>query len=414
MKVVVIGGGAAGILCAIECAKNCDNEVILVEKKSSLGNKLKITGKGRCNITFAGGIDEFKKNVVRNYKFMYSSFTNFDNNDVVKYFNDIGIDTKIERGGRVFPTCDDATKIVNALKYQLEKHKVKVLYNLSVVDIIQENNTVAGVVLSNKTVISCDKCVVATGGKSYPSTGSTGDGYKICHKLGHSIVKLKPGLVPLKSKSKICPRLQGLTLRNIRFKLIDDDTKSVIYEDFGELLFAHFGITGPVVLSSSSKLNRVQNIEEKLNNSCIKASIDLKPALSFDMLDKRVCRDFDKFANKEFKNSLSELLPEKLIKVVVELTGISENKKVNQINKEERKKLVQLLKDFRLDISDFLGYDTAIITCGGVDVKEVNPKTMESKIVKGLYIIGELLDVDAYTGGYNLQIAFSTAMAASK
>ncbi len=413
MKVVVIGGGAAGMLCAIECAKN-GNEVVLVEKKSSLGNKLKITGKGRCNITFDGGINEFEKNVIRNCKFMYSSFTNFDSNDVIKYFNDIGITTKIERGRRVFPECDDATKVVDALKHQLEKQKVKVLYNLSVTDIIQENNAIKGVVLSNKTLISCDKCVISTGGKSYPSTGSTGDGYKICQKLGHSIITLKPGLVPLKSKGDICSKLQGLTLRNVGFKLIDDETKDVIYEDFGEMLFAHFGITGPVVLSSSSKLNRTKNVEEKLNNSCIKASIDLKPALSFEMLDKRVCRDFEKFANKEFKNSLNELLPEKLIKVVVQLSGISENKKVNQITKDERENLVKILKDFRLDISGFLGYDNAIITCGGVDVKEVNPKTMESKIIKGLYIIGELLDVDAYTGGYNLQIAFSTAMAASK
>jgi predicted Rossmann fold flavoprotein len=419
MKVVVIGGGAAGIMSAIISAKE-GNQVVLLEKTSQLGNKLKITGKGRCNLTFDGDINDFKKNIVKNYKFMYSSFSNFSNVDVVEYINSLGVGTKVERGKRIFPISDKAEDILNVLTKELKKYNVKIIYNANVKKIntkkINEENNLESVDLEDGTNILCDKCIIATGGKSYQKTGSSGDGYIIARKMGHNIIDIKPGLVALKSNDEICKKLQGLTLKNIKFKLIEikEESQEEIYSDFGELLFAHFGITGPVVLSSSSKLNRIDMLEEKLAKKKIYASIDLKPALDFEVLDKRICRDFEKYANKEFKNSLNDLLPQKLIKEIIELSGIDENKKVNIINKIERKKLVNCLKDLRVNISNLMPLESAIITCGGIDTKEINPKTMESKLVKGVYFAGEILDIDAYTGGYNLQIAFSTANAAGK
>lgn len=410
MKVVVIGGGAAGMIAAITSQKE-GNEVILVEKKPSLGNKIKITGKGRCNLTFEGDIDDFKKNIVKNYKFMYSSFNKFSNKDVVNFFEELGVKTKVERGARIFPVSDKAEDIVDALAKKMNKENIQVLSNVSVEDIDVCDSILKGVILSNGKYIECDKCIISTGGKSYPTTGSTGDGYRLAQKLGHSIVNILPGLVPLRSEDEVCKKLQGLSLKNIKFSLIEKSGK-LIYDDFGEMMFSHFGLTGPVVLSSSSKLNREEYISQKISNKEIYAYIDLKPALDIDVLDKRICRDFEKYCNKEFKNSLNELLPQKLIPVIISLSGIDENKKVHQITKEERKKLVSLLKSFKVNISGFMPLDIAIVTCGGVDVKEVNPKTMESKIVKGIYFAGEILDVDAYTGGYNLQIAFSTGYAA--
>lgn len=412
MNVVVIGGGAAGMIAAITSAKE-GNTVILIEKNNSLGNKIKITGKGRCNLTFDGDIEDFKSNIVKNYKFMYSSFNNFNNKDVVSYFNSLGVKTKVERGGRVFPVSDKAEDVVNALKDELNKYNVKIIYRKALKDLILEDDKVIGIKLNDNTIIDCDKCIIAVGGKSYPTTGSTGDGYDIARRYGHEVIDIKPGLVPLKSEDKLCKDLQGLSLKNISFKLIEKNGK-VIYEEFGEMLFSHFGITGPVVLSSSSKLNRVENVEEKIKNHEIFASLDLKPALDIDVLDKRICRDFEKYTNKEFKNALNDLLPQKLIPVIISLSGIDENKKVHQIKKEERKKLVELLKSLKINISGFMPIDIAIITCGGIDVKKINPKTMESKIVKGLFFAGEILDVDAYTGGFNLQIAFSTGVAAGK
>mgnify|MGYP003289100233 CR=1 FL=1 len=412
MNVIVIGGGAAGMMAAITSAKE-GNSVVLIEKSNALGNKLKITGKGRCNLTFEGDLEDFKSNIVKNYKFMYSSFNNFTNKDVVNYFNSLGIKTKVERGSRVFPVSDNAEDIVNALKCELNKYNVKVLYRKSLEDLILENNKVVGVKLSDGSKIDCQKCIIAVGGKSYPTTGSTGDGYSIARKYGHEIIDIKPGLIPLKSNDKLCKELQGLSLKNVAFKLQEKNGK-VIYEDFGEMLFAHFGITGPVVLSSSSKLNRIENIDEKIKNHEIFAVIDLKPALDINVLDKRICRDFEKYSNKEFKNSLNDLLPQKLIPIVIFLSGIDENKKVHQIKKEERKKLIEILKNLKICISGFMPIDIAIITCGGVDVKKINPKNMESKIIKGLFFAGEILDIDAYTGGYNLQIAFSTGVAAGK
>lgn len=412
MGVIVIGGGAAGMIAAIT-SSNEGNDVTLIEKTSSLGNKIKITGKGRCNLTFDGDIEDFKNNIVKNFKFMYSSFNAFSNVDVVNYFNKLGVKTKIERGGRVFPVSDDANEVVKVLKDELNKNHVNIIYNVSVDNFILDNNKIKALKLSNNKIIECDKCIIATGGKSYPKTGSSGDGYVYAKKLGHKIVDLKPGLVPLRSSDSICKLLQGLSLKNVTLSLKYKGGKE-IYKEFGEMMFSHFGITGPIVLSASSKLNRVENVDNLMQNSDIIASIDLKPALDDDTLDKRICRDFEKYTNKEFKNSLDDLLPKKLIPVIIELSGIDENKKVNQITKEERKRLVKLLKNLQITITGFMPFDIAVITSGGVDVKDINPKTMESKIVKGIYFAGEILDVDAYTGGFNLQIAFSTGYAAGK
>lgn len=413
MNVVVVGGGPAGMIAGITSAEE-GNNVILVEKNSSLGNKLKITGKGRCNLTFDGDEEKFRNNIVNSSKFMYSSFSNFNNKDVVDFFNKLGVKTKVERGGRVFPVSDSAMDVVNALKNKLKKENVKIKYNSRVVEIITENEKISGVKLENGTEVACDKCIIATGGKSYSSTGSTGDGYILLEKLGHSIKEIKPGLVPLKSEDKICKELQGLSLRNVKVSLIDKTNNKILYSEFGEMMFSHFGVTGPVVLSASSKLNTVKNIKEKIKNKQIELVIDLKPALSFEVLDKRIQRDFEKYTNKEFKNSLNDLLPQKLISPIINLSKIDKEKKVHQITREQRENLVNIVKNLKINISGFMPLDMAIVTSGGINTKEINPKTMESKIVKGLYVVGELLDVDAYTGGYNLQIAFSTGVAAGK
>ena len=412
MEVIVIGGGAAGMIAAITSAKE-GNNVTLIEKKSTLGNKVKITGKGRCNITFDGDIDNFKSNIVKNYKFMYSSFNNFNNNDVIDYFENLGVKTKVERGGRIFPVSDKAEDVVYALEKELKNNNVKIIYNTSVKKIVTKEQVINSVILDNGKEIICDKCIVATGGMSYKTTGSTGDGYIFAKDTGHKIVEILPGLVPLKSDDKICKDLQGLSLKNVTLTLKEKSGKK-IYEEFGEMMFSHFGITGPIVLSSSSKLNRYDNVNEKINNHEIIASVDLKPALDIDTLDKRICRDFEKYTNKEFKNSLNDLLPQKLIPVIISLSKIDENKKVHQINKKERAKLVEVIKNLQVNITGFMPIDIAIVTSGGVDVKDINPKTMESKIVKGLYFAGEVLDIDAYTGGFNLQIAFSTGYAAGR
>ena len=370
------------MMAAITAARE-NNEVTLIEKTSSLGNKIKITGKGRCNLTFDGDLEDFKRNIVKNYKFMYSSFNNFTNKDVVSFFESHGVKTKVERGGRIFPVSDSALDIVKALEKELKKQKVNILLNTSIKEVLTCNNIVTGIKLENGKNLECDKCIIATGGKSFPKTGSSGDGYKLAKKLGIDIVDITPGLVPLRSNDKEVKELQGLSLKNISFKLIDE-TKT-IYEDFGELMFAHFGLTGPVVLSSSSVLNRIDNLKEKLQLGKIFAIIDLKPALSFEVLDKRICRDFEKYTNKEFKNSLNDLLPQKLIPIIIKNSAIDENKKVNQITKEERKRLTECIKKLRVNISDLMPLEIAIITCGGINVKEINPKTMESKKISGLY-----------------------------
>ena len=410
MKIVVIGAGAAGMMAAITSAKN-NNDVILIEKTKSIGNKVKITGKGRCNLTFDGDIEDFKNNIVKNDKFMYSSFSNFTNKDVVEYFNSLGVKTKVERGGRIFPASDRAEDVVLALKNELKKYNVKIDYETELKDFIIKDNTLIGI-KTNKKDYFADKFILCTGGKSYKTTGSSGEGFELLKKYGHNIIDLRPGLVPLKSNDEICKRLQGLTLKNVGFKILDKE--KVIYDSFGEMLFAHFGLTGPIVLSGSSLLNRLENLGDKFTKKNIYGIIDLKPALSLETLDKRIKRDFDKYSNKEFKNSLVDLLPQKMIPVIVELSNIKPDKKVHQITKEERGRLAYLIKNLKIQIVDLMPIDIAIITCGGVDVKQVNPKTMESKVIKNLFLAGEVLDVDAFTGGFNLQIAFSTAVAAGK
>ena len=410
MKVVVIGAGAAGMMAAITSAKN-NNDVILIEKTKSIGNKVKITGKGRCNLTFDGDIEDFKNNIVKNDKFMYSSFSNFTNKDVVEYFNSLGVKTKVERGGRIFPVSDRAEDVVLALKNELKKYNVKIDYETELKDFIIKDNTLIGI-KTNKKDYFADKFILCTGGKSYKTTGSSGEGFELLKKYGHNIIDLRPGLVPLKSNDEICKRLQGLTLKNVGFKILDKE--KVIYDSFGEMLFAHFGLTGPIVLSGSSLLNRLENLGDKFTKKNIYGIIDLKPALSLETLDKRIKRDFDRYSNKEFKNSLVDLLPQKMIPVIVELSNIKPDKKVHQITKEERGRLAYLIKNLKIQIADLMPIDIAIITCGGVDVKQINPKTMESKVIKNLFLAGEVLDVDAFTGGFNLQIAFSTAVAAGK
>ena len=410
MKVIVIGAGAAGMMAAITSAKY-GNEVILLEKTKSIGNKLKITGKGRCNLTFDGDIEDFKSNIVKNSKFMYSSFSNFTNKDAVEYFNSIGVKTKVERGGRIFPVSDKAEDIVLALKNELRKYNVKIDYETELRDFIIKDNTLIGI-RTNKKDYFADKFILCTGGKSYKATGSSGECFEILKKYGHNIIDLRAGLVPLKSNDEICNKLQGLTLKNVNFKILDKE--KIIYNSFGEMLFAHFGLTGPIVLSGSSLLNRLENLGDKFTKKDICGIIDIKPALSLETLDKRIKRDFDKYSNKEFKNSLVDLLPQKMIPVIVELSNINPDKKVHQITKEERGRLAYLIKNLKIQIADLMPIDIAIITCGGVDVKQVNPKTMESKVIKNLFLAGEVLDVDAFTGGFNLQIAFSTAVAAGK
>jgi len=411
MNVVVIGAGAAGMISAIVSAKD-KNNVTILEKTSDAGNKLKITGKGRCNLTFDGDFEYFSKNITVNNKFMYSPFNTFSNKDTVNFFNELGVKTKLERGNRFFLESDNADEAVSAFKRELRKYKVKIEYNSQVKKIIIHENKVKAILLENGKEIACDKCIVATGGKSYPKTGSTGDGYEIAKEVGHKIIDIKPGLVPIKSNDDICKLLQGLTLKNVEIKVVD--TNKVIYTDFGEMLFAHFGLTGPIILSSSSKINRVKDLEEKIKDKKIYISIDLKPALSVEVLDKRLQRDFEKYTNKEFKNCLSDLFPQKLIPYMISESKIDENKKVHQITREERLSLCNLMKNLRVNIDGLMAVEVGIVTCGGVSTKEINPKTMESKLVSGLYFAGEVIDIDGYTGGFNLQIAFSTGYAAGK
>lgn len=397
MEIIIIGGGPAGMLAAIK-SKEEKNKVTIIEKNKILGKKMLITGKGRCNITSGLEISEFIKNVPSNGKFLYSSFKNFTNKDILKLLK---IPVKLERGNRYFPVSDKAKDVVEALENNLKG--VKIIINTRAEEIIVKENKAIGVKTNNGTYYA-DKIILATGGKSYPLTGSTGDGYEISKKLGHTITKIKPALVPLvaKNDSKIlCKKMQGLSLKNVGLKLYNNN--KLIYEDFGEMLFTHFGVTGPIILSSSSHL-----VRQELKNT--KIEIDLKPALTEEKLDERILRDFQTEKNKEFKNSLDKLLPQKMIPVIIKLLGI--NKKVNEIKKEERHKLVRLLKYFPIEIEGFRDISEAIITSGGISVKEINPKTMESKLIKNLYFAGEIIDVDAYTGGFNLQIAYSTGYTA--
>lgn len=419
MKVIIIGGGPAGMLAAISSAQN-GNEVTILEKMDMLGKKLLITGKGRCNITSNIPIEDFIKNIPGNGMFMYSSFNNFDNTDIIKLLQEEGVDTKVERGNRIFPVSDKSQDVQKALIKRLKKLNVKIVLNAKVESIlVNEEREAYGVVAKingKKEKILAEKIIIATGGKSYPGTGSTGDGYAILKQLGHTITQIRPSLVPLTaSKDKgleLCKNMQGLSLKNVQIKLKDMQKNKIIYEDFGEMLFTHFGVSGPTILSGSAHLLRYKNVDELLKNGNIELSIDLKPALTDEKLDERILRDFNEEKNKVFKNSLDKLLPKKMIDTIIELSGINSNKKVNEITKKERLELVRVLKNVRICISGFRPIEEAIVTSGGVTIKEINPKTMESKIIKNLFVAGEIIDVDAYTGGFNLQIAYSTGYTA--
>ena len=415
MKVVVIGGGPAGMMAAITASQKGD-KVILIEKMKSLGRKLLITGKGRCNITSSLPIDEFIKNTPGNGKFLYSSYQIYTNKDIIKFLKEEGLEVKEERGNRIFPITDHSKDVLECFIKKLKKNNVEIHYNEKVEEILyekKEKEKIVKGVRTDKKIILAEKVILATGGKSYPLTGSTGDGYDLAKKLGHTIKEIKPSLVPLEIYEKdICKELQGLSLRNISIKLLDSEKNKHIYEDFGEMLFTHFGVSGPIILSSSALLVRYKNIEEKYKNRSIKLVIDFKPALLEQKLESRILRDWDELKNKQYKNSLDKLLPQKLISVIVRQSKIDATKKVNEITKEERRNLVHLLKNFTLEIKAFRPIEEAIITSGGINIKEIDPKTMESKIVKNLYIAGEIIDVDSYTGGFNLQIAYSTGYVA--
>lgn len=414
MKVLIIGGGPSGMIAAISSSQDKNNEVILFEKMNMLGKKLLITGKGRCNITSSIDIHEFIQNITGNGKFMYSAFENFTNDDIIKLLNKSGVKTKVERGNRVFPASDKSIDVRNALERELKTRNVKIKLNTKVKSILADDNKAVGIELEGGEKVYADKIILATGGKSYPLTGSTGDGYIMAKKLGHTIITPKGSLVPLTSKDNDVKSLQGLSLRNVKIILKDIEKNKKIYEDFGEMLFTHFGVSGPTILSSSAHLLRYKNSEELMKNDKIKLFIDLKPALTNEQLDLRIRRDFDENKNKQFKNSLDKLLPKKMIEVIIKRSKINEEKKINEITKEERRNLVELLKNFEVNINGFRPIEEAIVTAGGINVKEIDPKTMESKLVRNLYFAGEIIDVDAYTGGFNLQIAYSTGYVAGK
>lgn len=400
-KVVIIGAGASGMMAA-KVASDRGLDVVVLEKQKRCGHKLAITGKGRCNITNDCEIEELIENVPTNGKFLYSAFYTFTNDQVIQMFNDLGVETKTERGKRVFPVSDKAIDVVRALERQMKSNKnVEVLLNSRVEEIVAEDGAVKKVVLSNKKEIECDSVIVATGGVSYPKTGSTGDGYKFAKRLGHTVIAPKPSLIGLEVAESYIGDLEKLSLRNVKIDVYNSKNKK-IYEDFGEMEFTKYGIDGPIVKSASCRMG-------DMSKDNYKVVLDLKPVLDEEKLDKRIQRDFQKYANKNFENSLNDLLPKKLIPVIVKLSRIDPYMKVNQISKEDRKNLVHLIKNITLTVKNYRPIEEAIITSGGIKTSEINSSTMESKLVSGLFFAGEVIDVDAYTGGFNLQIAFSTA-----
>ncbi len=401
-KVLVVGGGAAGMFAAIFAAYN-GNEVHIFEKNEKLGKKLFITGKGRCNITNASDMETLFRSVVSNSKFLYSSLYGYTNQDVIAFFEQIGVHTKLERGNRIFPISDHSSDVIAALTKELRNLGVEIHLHTEVAKVLGKSAFEA-VVLRNGNRIEGDACIIATGGLSYPTTGSTGDGYRFAKAFGHQVTELYPALVPLVIKQDYVRELQGLSLRNVEASILDG--KKTIYSDFGEMLFTHYGVSGPLMLSASSYIAKTLKQRE------LSLVIDLKPALNSEQVDQRVLRDFEEGMNKQFKNVLGKLFPTKLIPIMLELSGIDSEKKVNLITKEERRRFVHLIKNFTLTISGLREFNEAIITQGGVSVKEINPTTMESKFVSNLYFVGEVLDLDALTGGFNLQIAWSTAYAA--
>ncbi|MDD3360968.1 MAG: NAD(P)/FAD-dependent oxidoreductase [Hespellia sp.] len=402
-KVLVIGGGAAGMMAAIIAARN-GREVQLYEKNEKVGKKLFITGKGRCNITNACDMDTLFDSVSSNSKFLYSSFYTFTNEQAIDFFEEIGVHTKIERGNRVFPSSDHSSDVIGAMTREMKKLDVEMHLNCEIKKVVSKDGIFSYIEEKNGKKIYGDACIVATGGISYQSTGSTGDGFRFAKEMGHEVTKLYPSLVPMTAREAYVKELMGLSLRNVQVTIYNGKKK--VYDDFGEMLFTHFGVSGPLIISASSLLApQIQKNEMQL-------FIDLKPALSFEQLDSRVLRDFEEAKNKQFKNSIDRLFPAKLKPVMIELSGIDPEKKVNEISKEERHAFVNLIKAFPMTITGLRDYNEAIITKGGVKVKEVDPGTMESKLVRHLYFAGEVLDLDALTGGFNLQIAWSTGYVA--
>lgn len=412
-KVIIIGGGAAGMLAAIAAANN-GKQVIVFEQNEKLGKKIFITGKGRCNLTNACDVETLFQNVVTNEKFMYSAFYGFDNQETIRFFESIGLRTKIERGDRVFPASDHSSDVIKVLKEEMKRKEIQVFLNTKVKRITTQSyenegnektqgyiNSITGVILENGREEKADSVIVATGGLSYPTTGARGDGYKIAAGSGHKLKEAFPALVPLAIKESFCKDLQGLALKNVKASIINSKRK-IIYEDFGEMLFTHYGVSGPIILSASSY------ITDKIGKEKFSLFLDLKPALSEEQLDKRILRDFEDNRQKQFKNALNGLFPTRIIPVMIETSGIVPEKKIFEITKEERKAFVHCIKNFQLTITGTGDFNEAIITKGGVSVKDINPSTMESKKVKGLYFAGEVLDIDALTGGFNLQVAWST------
>ena len=402
--VAIIGGGAAGMMAALTAAQN-GAAAVLFESTGRLGRKLRITGKGRCNVTNDCDTNEFLTSVMTNPRFLYAALNRFSTADTKAFFEGLGVPLKTERGRRVFPVSDRAADIVSALAEACREAGVRVVYE-RVKGLMIEDGALAGVVTSGGEH-RADAVIVCTGGKSYPLTGSTGDGYRLAEQAGHTVTALSPSLVPITAEGDLCPALQGLSLKNVKLSVIRTDNGKMVFEDFGEMMFTHFGLTGPMVLSASAHIPDIEKGKYE-------ALIDLKPALDEKTLDTRILSDFDKYKNKDFSNALGDLLPQKLIPEIVRLSGIDPHVKVNAVTREQRRALVALLKGLRVKLRGFRPIEEAIVTRGGVDVRGVNPKTMESKILPGLYFAGEVLDVDAYTGGFNLQIAFSTAVVAGE
>ena len=406
-KIAIIGAGPAGLMAAITAAE-CDKtaSVILFEKNERPARKLMITGKGRCNVTNNCDNDTLLLNIPKNPRFLYSAFGAFNTADVMSFFEKAGVPLKTERGNRVFPVSDKAVDIVDALVKKAKQAGVKII-NATISEILAENGRIYGVKTQNGDIYEADACLISTGGASYPLTGSTGDGYRIARNLGHTITEIKPSLVPLCAHEGFCSTLSGLSLKNVTFTVFEDGKKKPVFKEMGEMLFTHFGVSGPLVMSASAYMRYMDKKQYT-------AFIDLKPALSEEQLSARILRDFEEQKNRDFANSLDKLLPKSMVPVIVKLSGIAGSTKVNQITKEQRMSLVSLLKALPLHITGTRPIEEAIVTSGGVTVKEINPSTMESKLIAGLYFAGEVIDVDAFTGGFNLQIAFSTGYLAGK
>lgn len=405
-KVVIVGGGAAGMMASIAAASN-GHQVIVFEKNEKLGKKLYITGKGRCNITNAGDMEDLFNNILTNKKFMYSSLYGFTNWDMMTLLNENGLATKIERGNRVFPESDKSSDVINTMQRIMLKEGVDIHFNAEVTKVLQSDGLVSGVMVkegSTTKKVEADNVIIATGGISYPVTGSTGDGHRFAKELGHTVTRLLQGLVPFNTKEEWVKDLQGLSLKNIEARITCNGRE--VYREFGEMLFTHFGVSGPVILSASSFIG--QDMFEK----GLTLTIDLKPAMSEEQLDARIIREAEANINKSWKNVIENFIPKKLVPVMLDKIGIAEDKKMNSITKEERKNIINNFKSLNITLTSFRSFNEAIITRGGVAVKEINPSTMESKLVKGLYFAGEVIDVDALTGGFNLQVAWSTAYAA--